>query len=466
MAVWTEQLLSSLPTLRLDPEYYQPGYLKLSADLDRLNPVRLGDRGIAYVTDGIHGSPDVVETDGIRYLSAKCVKDNFFVLDGTLQISKTQDAQNARTRPKIGDLLVTTVGTIGNAAVVTEDILPANTDRHLGLIRLNETSGFDPYFVSTFLNSKYGRFQSLREATGNVQLNLFIEKIKLLKIPRLSCMDPVAERTRASYAKRRESQTLYEQAENLLVEELGLAHLDLSPQLFYERRYSETVAAHRLDAEYFQPKYYRVEKAIRSCGHQFVRLGSIIEPIRNGFDFRSFGEGETPYIRVGDVGNGIIDIENAERIPISINELKKNVRLKLGDVLLTRKGSYGNAAVVRPGQETAIISSEMMLLRLKDLAFLPDYLAIYLNSPLGFQQIERRVHGVAFYSISQPDLADVLVINAPLSLQKRIERHVQNSLAARQESQRLLADAKRMVEDAILAAGSSRGARPPHPSVG
>jgi hypothetical protein len=100
-----------------------------------------------------------------------------------------------------------------------------------------------------------------------------------------------------------------------------------------------------------------------------------------------------------------------------------------------------------------------MLLRLIDNAFVPDYLASYLNSPLGFQQVERRVHGVAFYSISQPDLATVAVVRAPSTLQKQIENQVQSSLAARQESQRLLADAKRMVEDMILA-GRAEGHHP------
>jgi type I restriction enzyme M protein len=116
---------------------------------------------------------------------------------------------------------------------------------------------------------------------------------------------------------------------------------------------------------------------------------------------------------------------------------------------MTRKGSYGIAALVREGQEDSVISSEIMLLRIKDTSLLPEYLTVYLNSSVGFHQVERFVHGVAFYSISQPDLASIRIVMAPEQLQKQIATLVQKSDAALNESRRLLEEAKRMVEVAV-----------------
>jgi hypothetical protein len=170
MAVWSTVKLSTLASgHRLDPEYYQPRYLVDSETLALSDPKAIST--FAFVTDGIHASPDEVEADGVRYLSAKCVKDNAFALGDALQISQLQHVANPRTSLQENDVLITTVGTIGNAAVVQPDILPANADRHLGIIRIRADSDIDPYYLSTFLNCQYGRFQSLREATGNVQLN-------------------------------------------------------------------------------------------------------------------------------------------------------------------------------------------------------------------------------------------------------------------------------------------------------
>ncbi|HFD39785.1 MAG TPA: hypothetical protein ENJ31_08085 [Anaerolineae bacterium] len=179
-------------------------------------------------------------------------------------------------------------------------------------------------------------------------------------------------------------------------------------------------------------------------------MGELIEPIRNGFDYRGFADKGTPYIRVGNVRNGRLDTEGALKVPITIKDVDKDVVLQPGDVLFTRKGTFGNAAVVRKGQEHAIISSEIMLLRLKDKRVEPDYLALFLNSTAGYLQVERRVHGVAFYSISQTDLASVIIPIASVKTQKRLTELVASSIKAEQEAKRLLEEAKQRVEAMIL----------------
>jgi restriction endonuclease S subunit len=202
MAVWNiTERAEIVRRERMDAEYYQPDYLKKEKILQRLPCHALGS--LAFVTDGIHASPDVVDEGGIRYLSAKSVKDNEFSLADTLEISQAQDSANPRTRLREGDLLLTTVGTIGNAAVVQPELLPSNIDRHLGLIRIRPDAPVDAYFAATFLNSSFGRFQSLREATGNVQLNLFIEKIKTLQIPALPGAKALSEKTKNAYSPHR-----------------------------------------------------------------------------------------------------------------------------------------------------------------------------------------------------------------------------------------------------------------------
>jgi hypothetical protein len=77
LAVWSIIQFSELVDLRFDPEYYQPSNLALAKTLETANPICVGS--FAYVTDGIHASPEWVEEGGTLYLSAKCVKDNYNV---------------------------------------------------------------------------------------------------------------------------------------------------------------------------------------------------------------------------------------------------------------------------------------------------------------------------------------------------------------------------------------------------
>lgn len=119
---------------RLEAEYYQPTYLSLIKSLKRISTVKLDS--IAFVTDGIHASIDYDNKSKIRCLSAQSVKDNTFDLSANTFISEKQHTINLRTSLKMGDVILSSVGTIGNCAVVTKDILRANADRHVAIIRL------------------------------------------------------------------------------------------------------------------------------------------------------------------------------------------------------------------------------------------------------------------------------------------------------------------------------------------
>jgi len=280
------------------------------------------------------------------------------------------------------------------------------------------------------------------------------EEFLSIKLPDtvIGQQEKVKDLTRQAIKSHRQSIQLYAEAERLLSAELGLDRLDLSESLFNVRRVSDVFNSKRLDAEFYQEKYYRLEDAITHHKYSSKTLSKLIEPIKNGFDFREFTEEGTPYIRVGDVRKGRIDFDNAAKIPVKSDEVQKDVGIKIGDVLFTRKGTFGNAAVVRRGQEQAIISSEIMLLRLQkhlDMPILPDYLALFLNSKLGYQQVTRKVHGVAYYSISQPDLAQVLVVVPPMDIQERVADKIQASLEAEKNAKRLLAEAKSEVERLI-----------------
>ncbi len=193
-------------------------------------------------------------------------------------------------------------------------------------------------------------------------------------------------------------------------------------------------------------------RIVRDTGLEIVELSETILPVKNGFDYRQFVEEGTPYIRVGDVSQCRINLEFAERVAISAGEVGKDIGLKLGDVLYTRKGSYGNAAHVRPGEEHSIISSEIILIRRKpdwEQALLSEYLTMFFNSTLGRLQAEKWAHGAAFCSVSQDDLNRFALPILPVEQQVTIKIALNTGETARRQAHALLDAAKRAVEIAI-----------------
>jgi hypothetical protein len=206
---------------RFDPEYFQKEYLRLNAVIEAKPNIKIAD--FAFITDGIHTSIDYCEESNINLISAASPQQNTFNLSRQVFISEVAHAKNPRTALKLNDVIISTVGTIGNCAVVDKSILPANSDRHVGIIRINKD--VSPYYLSTFLLTKYGRFQTLRESTGNVQLNLFIYKIGLLQVPILSReFQLLIESTvKKGHQLIGQSKANYTQAEQTLLEAVGLA---------------------------------------------------------------------------------------------------------------------------------------------------------------------------------------------------------------------------------------------------
>ena len=222
--------------------------------------------------------------------------------------------------------------------------------------------------------------------------------------------------------------------------------------LIYERRAQDVFAAKRLDAEHFQPKYDDLYRQITHTGIETRRLEEIILPVMNGFDCRDFVDEGTPYIRVGDIKKGRIDLESAFHIPLTADKIGKDISLHVGDVLFTRKGSFGNAAPVWDESKHAIISSEIMLLRLRSEyknAILPEYLVLFLNSLAGSIQAEKWAHGAAFYSITQEDLGCFVIPMISRHEQERLRGLMIQAESFRKQARFLLDQAKRAVEIAI-----------------
>lgn len=433
---------------RIDAEYYQPEYLHALRKLKSLKYKKLKD--IAYITDGEHGSPIFDENSGIKYYSAQHVKDFLIDSSSAKSISKTIDEKNKRSRLQVGDVLLSTVGTIGFAGLVTNEILPANIDRHVARIALKEKT-ITPEMLTIYLNSKYGKLQSMREATGNVQLNLFIDKIKEFVIPDLLKDSSTKILFDEALDQLNESKAYYQQAEDLLLEELGLTDFDQQNDLFSIVQYTHVITANRNDAEYYQPKYLRLFEAMKKKNPK--RLGDLVS-ISKGFEpgSEAYREEGKLFIRVSSLTkNGIVGGDQKHLNDELYQKLKGNFEPKVGEILLTKDASPGIAYALKE-QVEGIISGGILKLKLKQ-KIDPEYLALVMNSLVGQMQAERDAGGSVIAHWKPEQIKNVVIPILPDSVTGQIVNFVVKSHTARQKSKELLAEAKRKVEEMIEKGG-------------
>ena len=440
---WSE-ILDNNVYFRIDSKYYYKRFVTADKVIRRKNYQKISE--FATVTDGEHGSPDLDEDSGIMYLSGQNVKDNFLDISGTQQYcSERLHKKNLRSSVKVDNILISIVGTVGNASVIYKKFI-GNTDRNVATIK-NIDSSFSPYFISTFINSYYGRSQTERLSTGNVQALLNLLQVKSISIPTLEhkFQLTIKKLVETAHSLQSISSNFYQQAEDLLLSELGLKDWQPTEDTFAIKSFSESfLSSDRLDAEYYQPKFDRLIERLK----EKVEL----TPLRDLLTLNQRGkqpiyiENEESYqlgltvinskhVREGEV---LFTDNRCAYLPQTANPLT----IQTDDVLIngTGVGTIGRCAPYLY-ERKALPDNHVTILRTDLLD--PVYLSIYLNSIVGKLQVDKHFKGSSGQIELYPnEIGQFLVWNAPEDIQQEIRNKVETSHQKREQSKQLLEIAK------------------------
>lgn len=434
---------------RLDAEYYQPEYLEVAEKLKLVPHETIDGIAKSIVSFGAYALTSLIEwqESGIPFIVAENVKDGYLDLDGARFISEKVDKLLQKSRVQEGQILLSMSGSVGNAAVAHQ--VPARLNSNQDIVKITPKTGFSPYFIATFFNSKYGRMQILRLPVGSVQQHIFLWQIKTLLVPKFTQKE--VQRVESLYKEglkeTENSRSLYFQAEQVLLEELGLRDFSVDAGLWSVVKFSEVKEVKRMDADYFEPRYQKLFKAIKKRNPQTLgELAVIKKGIEPGSE--AYTEEGKPFIRVSSISKeGIGDRVQKFLSEEMYRELKKDYEPKVGEILLTKDASIGMACVVRE-QIEGIISGGILRLKPKE-DIDSDYLALCFNSIVGQYQAERDAGGSIIKHWKPSEIKKVLIPVLPKPIQQKIADLVRASHAARKQAKELLEEAKRTVERLI-----------------
>lgn len=426
--------------MRIDAEYFLKQNLLYEDLLNRHSCFVLGD--ISIVTDGIHDSIDYDETSEINLISATSPKDNYFDLTRNVHISSEQHYKNPRTALRENDIILSTVGTIGNCAIVNKEILPANSDRHVGIIRIKEE--LTPSVVSTFLLSKYGRNQTIRESTGNVQLNLFLYKIRAIKIPKFSSEFQNIIEDDYNFAQNLliNSKSYYIQAEDILNKELNITNVENSKNYSIKSLSESFVKSKRLDAEYYQDKYDQILDELKST----VTLSEICHIHTK--NFTPIGKDLYKYIELADISNS--DGEICEPKQYYGKDLPNRARRKIkkDQVLVSSiEGSLSSCALVMLDDVNLLCSNGFYVVDSDTIN--SETLLVLFKSRYIQLLLKQRCSGTILTSIGENDFDNLPFVKINKKIQSQISQKVQESFKLRKQSKDLLNKAVKAVDIAI-----------------
>ena len=330
------------------------------------------------------------QDSGVNFLKIECFDENgAFINSKVAHISEECHEKLKRSQLKNGDILFSIAGAIGRVAIVTEEMLPANTNQALAIIRIADENVYLPY-IKLILTSPIVKEQFEKKKQGVAQLNLSLKDINEISIPLLS------------KEKQIELAELFGKVANVIAKRNKELHsLDSLIKARFVELFGDPIK---------NPK-----------GWEVVTIGDIVTDVRYGTSNPAVEGGRYPYLRMNNLTvDGHLDLKDLKYIDISDDEIEKYV-VRKGDILFNRTNSIelvGKTAVFDLSEDM-VIAGYIIRVRLTE-KMLPEVLSQYLN----MEAIKDILQGMAKGAVNQAninaqELQSIKVYMPEMELQKQ-----------------------------------------------
>ena len=314
-------------------------------------------------------------------------------------------------------------------------------------VRTNEAEVL-PEYLTTFLNTKHGIQDAKRRARISInQSNINAEELKRVEIPILSkdIQDTIRELFKLSFKLVNESELSYQDAEQLLLDELGLLIWKSKHRLSFVKRFSDTQVSGRIDAEYFQPKYDEIIKHIKQYTKGYKLLSGIVK-VKDKI-FQPKDAAIYRYIELSNISshgniNGFIEALGKELPTRARREVNE------GDIIVsTIEGSLSSIALITKDLDNALCSTGFFVVNSEKVN--SETLLVLLKSPVGQLQLKKGCSGTILTAIGDDEFKRIILPDLPAGIQNDIKKKITEMYEAKALSKRHLDIAKRGVEMAI-----------------
>ena len=352
------------------------------------------------------------QEDGVNFLKIECFsEDGTYIKEKTAHISEECHEKLKRSKLRTGDILFSIAGAIGRVAVVTEEMLPANTNQALAIIRVTRDDIYLPY-IKLILTSQIVKAQFERKKQGVAQLNISLKDINELEIP-------LPEKS-----KQIECASLLEKISGIVTAR--------------------------------QKQLQKLDELVKA---RFVELFG--DPISNPHGFEKVDLSELADIKIGPFGSllhkedyieggyallnpsHIIDGKIAPDSKLTVSREKYEelsaYHLKAGDVVMGRRGEMGRCAVVPC--DGYLCGTGSLLIRIKG-DVTADYIQKIISFPSFKKAIEDMAVGQTMPNLNVPIVSRFQIIKPPIEIQHSYYAFVEQTDKSKAAVQKALDEAQ------------------------
>ncbi|SBS65285.1 restriction endonuclease subunit S [Vibrio atlanticus] len=401
------------------------------------------------VTDGSHNPPKAKDS-GFPMFSAKNIQDGKLHFDlGSRLISEDEFiTEDKRTRIVEGDVLLTIVGALGRAAVVS-------TSEKFTLQRSVAVLGaplISPYFLKYNIESPKFQQQVIENAKGTAQKGIYLKKLRELNIvlPPLAEQKRIVEKLNEVLAqvdtikarldgipdllKRFRQSVLASAVSGKLTEEWRKVNRGQSVDLLIsdiESERKDLKAAKKLKPSFGKHEPITYPETSLPNSWSWVCFDQISANVNNALKAGPFGSA----LKKSDCTDSGYRVYGQEQVIAGdetlvsyyINEDKytqlEACSVKSGDILISLVGTIGKVLILSDKVEQGIINPRLVKLSLNE-SIQRQYVKAYLDSPVAKQFFKGFSHGGTMEILNLGILRKLPIALPPVDEQKEIVRLV------------------------------------------
>ncbi|MGI9256981.1 MAG: hypothetical protein ACR2PY_08620 [Salinispira sp.] len=424
------------PYFRLDSDYWHPEFIQNSKIV---SPSLLIKDVVTKNIQNIKSSP---RNNNFQYLEISRI--SLTVSDyEPIEVRVGEEPDRAHYILKKGDIAVSTVRPNRNAvAFIKHNEVIGSSG--LSILR---SDVIIPEYLYIFCKTNY--FKKCLIRANKATMYPAVSNSDILDtpifVPSVNFQEVIRDIAQKGFAQLEETATLCKQAENILLSELGLTHWQPKHQLTFIKNYSDTVQTGRIDADYYQPKYEELVKAIQSYSGGWDELKNLATIKDKNFEPKN--KKQYKYIELANIaGWGEISdymVEYGQSLPTRARR-----KVSTGDVVVSSiEGSLSHIAIIEKQFNNELCSTGFHVV--EPTYFNSETLLVLMKSFVGQLQLKKGCCGTILTSISKKEVEKIALPKIQKTKQNQIRQKITESFNLRKQSRHLLECAKRGVEIAI-----------------
>lgn len=325
--------------------------------------------------------------EGINFIKVESLTESGQIIPKKVAyISKECHEALKRSQLRANDILFSIAGALGRIGIVNEEIVPANTNQALAIIRLSKNSGFlvdflAKYFISTNISEEIERLKG-----GAAQQNLSLSQLSNLEIP----FPPLPEQKRIA--------AILDKAFAAIDKAKANAEQNLKNATELFKSYLLSIFSNPND----WPKL-RIDEVCESIIDCVNKTAPIVNEV-------------TPFkmIRTTNVRNGLVSLDRVNYVSENVYHVWTRRQVpKRGDVILTREAPMGEVGMLL-SDESVFLGQRLVSYRVNPKKLNNKFLLYAFQSSDIQNQISALASGSTVQHMRVPDSKALQIYVPPL----------------------------------------------------